>query len=92
MGGLTDALLLTYHITGDVKYLAPVRSMARIALRYADKLAGKKAFPGSEAWCAARMGFLSGTLPKFRLFFHMTQLSITVGEVGPSNLNRPTSF
>jgi hypothetical protein len=67
MGGLTDALLLTYHMTGDEKYLAPIRSMAHIALRYSEKPADNKAAPGSEAWCAARMGFLKGTLSKYRL-------------------------
>jgi hypothetical protein len=67
MGGLTDALLLTYHMTGDEKYLAPIRSMARIALRHSEKPADRKAAPGTEAWCAARMGFLKGTLSKYRL-------------------------
>jgi len=67
MGGLTDALLLTYHMTGDEKYLAPIRSMARIALQYSEKPADKNAAPGSEGWCAARMGFLKGTLSKYRL-------------------------
>ena len=67
VGGLTDALLLTYHLTRDEKYLAPLRSMARIALRHADKRAGGEASPGSEAWCAERMGFLKGTLAKYRL-------------------------
>ncbi len=67
MGGLTDALLLTYHLTGDEKYLAPIRSMARIAMRDAKEPADQKAPPGSEAWCAARLGFLRGTLSKYRL-------------------------
>lgn len=67
MGGLTDVLLLTYHLTGDEKYLAPIRSMARIAIRYAEKPENKKATPGSEAWCAGRVGFLRGTLSKYRL-------------------------
>jgi len=67
VGGLTDALLLTYHLTRDEKYLAPIRSMARIALQHSGKSAGGKAVPGSEAWCAARMGFLRGTLAKYRV-------------------------
>jgi hypothetical protein len=67
MAGLTDALLLTYHMTGDEKYVTPIRSMARIALRYSEKPAAGEAAPGSEAWCAARMGFLKGTLSKYRL-------------------------
>jgi len=67
MSGLTDALLLTYHMTGDEKYLEPIRSMARIALRHAAQRGDGNAAPGSEAWCAARMGFLKGTLAKYRL-------------------------
>jgi len=67
MGALTDSLLLTYHLTRDERYLAPIRSMAQIALKYASRRADKQAPPGSEAWCAARMGFLKGTLSKYRL-------------------------
>jgi hypothetical protein len=67
MSGLTDALLLTYHLTRDEKYLEPIRSMANIALKHAGKPADKNAAPGSEAWCAGRMGFLRGTLSKYRL-------------------------
>jgi hypothetical protein len=54
-------------MTGDDKYLAPIWSMARIALRHSEQRADKNAVPGSEAWCAARMGFLKGTLAKYRL-------------------------
>lgn len=67
MSGLTDALLLTYHLTRDEKYLAPIRSMARMALQHAGKPVGGETIPGSEAWCAARMGFLRGTLAKYRV-------------------------
>jgi len=67
MTGLTDALLLTYHQTRDERYLAPIRSMARLALQYAEQPAGGAAVPGSEAWCAAKMSFLRGTLAKHRL-------------------------
>jgi hypothetical protein len=67
MGGLTDALLLTYHLTQDEKYLEPIRSMAHIALKHTGKSAGEDATPGSEAWCAGQMGFLRGTLSKYRM-------------------------
>ncbi|UCH35859.1 MAG: hypothetical protein JSV65_05760 [Armatimonadota bacterium] len=65
MGAMTDALLLTYHITASEKYLEPIRSMARIRLRHIED--PQKGEPGSEAWCAARMGFLAGTIAKYRL-------------------------
>lgn len=67
MGGLTDALLLTYHLTGDEKYLAPIRSMARLALQFAANPSNARPVPGNEAWCAERMRFLKGTLAKYRL-------------------------
>jgi hypothetical protein len=67
VGGLTDALLLTYHLTRDEKYLTPIRSMAGMALQYAETPADQPPSPGSEAWCARRMGFLRGTLSKYRL-------------------------
>jgi hypothetical protein len=67
MTGLTDALLLTYHQTRDEKYLAPIHSMAGLALRRADQRAGAASAPGSEAWCARRMSFLRGSLAKYRL-------------------------
>ncbi|MFO7903230.1 MAG: hypothetical protein ACQESR_16510 [Planctomycetota bacterium] len=65
MGALTDALLLTYHMTDNEKYLQPIRSMARIRLDYLED--PKQGEPGSRAWCAARMGFLNSTLAKYRL-------------------------
>lgn len=65
MGSLTDALLLTYHMTGNEKYLQPIRSMARIRLEHLENRRQGK--PGSQAWCGARMGFLNGTLAKYRV-------------------------
>ena len=67
MSALTDALLLTYHMTDDEKYLEPIRSMARLRLKHLANPAEGDPEPGSEAWCAGRMGFLSGTLAKYRL-------------------------
>ncbi|MHB9027928.1 MAG: hypothetical protein ACYC9O_04110, partial [Candidatus Latescibacterota bacterium] len=54
---MTKTLLLTYHMTGDEKYLQPIRSMARIRLDYLKNKPGK-IVPGSEAWSAERIGFL----------------------------------
>ena len=64
MGMMTNTMLLTYHITGDQKYLEPIRSMASAQLRYL-KNPTKNPQPGSEAWCAMRMGFLADTLAKY---------------------------
>ncbi len=72
MGALADALLLTYHMTGNDKYLAPIRSMARIRLKYLEQ--GRPAGePGTEAWCASRMGFIGGTIAKYRVLTGNTE-------------------
>ena len=61
-----DTLLLTWHMTGDETFLAPLRSMAAMRLRYLKGTREKTPAPGSEAWCAARLGFLAPTLAKYR--------------------------
>lgn len=71
MALLTDALVLTWHMTGDDLYLEPVHSMARI---YRENR-GKSAEPekGSLEWCANQMYFIRGTLAKYRLLSGDTQ-------------------
>jgi hypothetical protein len=66
MSMMTDSLLLAYHMTGDEKYLAPLRSMAAIRLEYLKDRPKGEPEPGSQAWCAAEMSFLDGTLAKYR--------------------------
>ena len=74
MGLMTHTLLLTYHMTGDGKYLEPIRSMAAARLRFLEKppegaVARRQSDPepGTEAWCARHMGSLSSVLSKYRL-------------------------
>jgi hypothetical protein len=53
-------------MTGDWRYLEPVRAMAKARSGYLrDPVEDPR--PGSEAWCASRMGFLASTLGKYRL-------------------------
>lgn len=66
MSMTTDTLLLTFHITGDKRYLEPIRSMAKIRLKHTRSSGKEQSVPGSEAWCAEQMGFLGGTLAKYR--------------------------
>ncbi len=66
LGMLNDTLLLTYHMTGDEKYLAPLRSMAAIRLAYLKSDPQGSPEPGSEPWCASRLRGLAGTLAKYR--------------------------
>ena len=61
---MTNTLLLASHMTGDDRFLDPVRSMAEIKARYLDNPVSDPE-PGTEAWCASRM-WISGTLAKYR--------------------------
>lgn len=66
MDGMTHALLLTYYMTGNEKYLEPLRSMAQMRREYTrDK--ENKPEPGTREWCAQRMGFMVPTLAKYTL-------------------------
>ncbi|MBS3764549.1 MAG: hypothetical protein KGZ25_14720, partial [Planctomycetes bacterium] len=73
---MTKTMLLTYHMTGEEKYMEPIRSMADIRIRYLDEEQPEKLEPGSAAWCvfsgSPRFGngmkrFLPETLAKYRL-------------------------
>jgi hypothetical protein len=66
MGQMTHTLLLTHYITSEAKYFEPIRSMANARLRYLNSPAKKKPIPGSEAWCASRLGSLSSVIAKYR--------------------------
>lgn len=59
MGQMLHTLLLTWHMTGDEKYLAPIRSMAALRLKYLRNELKGSAGPGSEAWCAAKIDVAS---------------------------------
>ncbi len=66
MGMMTNTLLLTYHMTRDEKYLAPIRSMAQIRL---DSLRNrpKNPPPGSAGWCGAKLGRIADVAAKYKL-------------------------
>jgi hypothetical protein len=66
MGLMTHTLLLTHHMTGDDKYLAPIRSMADIRLRYLSSPPNEEPAAGTEAWCASRLRALAGVIAKYR--------------------------
>jgi hypothetical protein len=77
MSLMTRTMLLTYHMTGNEKYLEPIRSMAEIRMKYLNHPPEGDPEPGSAAWCAlegsprfAGTGmarFLPSTLAKYRL-------------------------
>jgi hypothetical protein len=65
MGLMTDTLLLTWHMTGDEKYLAPLRSMAAIQLKHLKDPPASPPDDGSEAWRAQNMDGLTETVTKY---------------------------
>ncbi|MBN2310469.1 MAG: hypothetical protein JXR94_15960 [Candidatus Hydrogenedentes bacterium] len=67
MGGMLDTMLLTYVMTGNEKYLEPLRSMARIRLEYLEHPPAEEPERGSRMWCASKMAFLRDVLAKYRL-------------------------
>ena len=64
---IPNTLLLSYHVTGDESYLEPLRSMAEIRMRHLENPPKVDPTPGSEAWCARQMDWLTGTLAKLRM-------------------------
>ncbi len=70
---MCNTMLLTYHMTGDEKYLAPLRSMAAIRLEWLEGPRPDAPAAGSKAWCAAQLGFLAGTLAKYKLLSGSTE-------------------
>ncbi len=67
----TNTFLLTYHMTGEDKYLEPIRSMARIRAKHLGQPSAEDPKPGSAAWCAKRMNagqsYFLKSLSKYRL-------------------------
>jgi hypothetical protein len=54
MSLMTHSLLLTYYMTGQEKYLEPIRSMAEIRLKYLNAPPETTPAAGTESWCASR--------------------------------------
>lgn len=73
LNAITDTLLLTWHMTGKDKYLAPIRSMAAIRLNYLKLPPKELPAEGSEAWCASKLSFLAPTLARYRLLTGSTE-------------------
>ncbi|MGE0377490.1 MAG: hypothetical protein AB7I48_29190 [Planctomycetaceae bacterium] len=74
MSLMTSSLLLTYHMTGDAKFLKPIHSMAQLRAEYLAHPPEQPPAPGTKVWCASQMGrFLSDTLAKYRQLTGDTQ-------------------
>ncbi len=81
---LTDALLLTYHMTDDDKYLQPLRSMAAIRLEALTMSSREMPQPGSRQWCGTKLGFLARTLAKYRLLTGSDEFDELLAQDGPT--------
>jgi hypothetical protein len=88
MSIMLDTLLLTYHITGDEKYLAPLRSMAAIRLKWLNQRPCEPAATGSEAWCAEQLGFLVGALAKCKQLTGTSEFDPLLAKEGFSCLSQ----
>ena len=73
MSLMTHTLLLTHHMTGQAKYLEPIRSMADIRLKYLSAPPKNEPVAGTEAWCAARLDSLSSVITKYRFLTGNTE-------------------
>ena len=63
---MAKAFLVAFQVTGDDRYLAPIRSMAAIQRRHLEQPVDD-AEEGSLDWCAARISGLSEVAMKCRL-------------------------
>jgi len=63
---MANTLLLTHHMTGQDRYLEPIRSMGRIRLAYLRRPSAQAPQAGTKAWCAARMGFIDQVAAKYK--------------------------
>jgi hypothetical protein len=80
MDQMTHTLLLTHYITGKAKYLEPIRSVANARLKYLSSPPKKEPAPGTEAWCASRLGGLSSVIAKYRFLTGNTEFDELIGK------------
>lgn len=71
---LNNTLLLTYFMTGNEKYLEPIRSMARIREQYLSS-PDPDPKPGTAQWCGSKLGLLSDTLIKHKFLTGSTEFN-----------------
>jgi hypothetical protein len=77
---MMNTLLLTHHMTGQDRYLEPMRSMGRIRLAYLRQPAPQSLQPGTEAWCAARMEFIDPIAAKYRFLTQKTEFDELIAQ------------
>ncbi len=80
LGVMSTTLLLTWHMTGDDKYLEPIFSMIRIHDEYLASPPKEEPKPGTKAWCAAQLGGIGGVLAKYRFLTGDTTYDEIIGK------------
>jgi hypothetical protein len=73
VSAILETLVLTWHMTGDEAYLAPVRSMATLRLEHLKNPPEEDPTPGSRAWCAARARSVLGAVVKYKFLSGSTE-------------------
>jgi hypothetical protein len=63
---LCDTFLLAWQMTGNERYLEPLKSMATIRRESFEGRGRDAATPGTRPWCGQRLGFIAPTLAKYR--------------------------
>ncbi len=69
---MTQSLVQGWYLTGNEKYLEPIKAMARIRQNYLDHPTPDPE-PGSTAWCGQRMRGLIPALAKIRMLNGTTE-------------------
>ncbi|MCU0915184.1 MAG: hypothetical protein MUC88_11550 [Planctomycetes bacterium] len=94
MNMMTHTLLLTHHMTGDSKYLEPIRTMAKIRLDYLNAPPRDDPAPGTLPWCAARLDGMAEVVAKYKFLTGKTDLDAHTSEVRYTDrvLRLPTLF
>ena len=65
---LADALLLSWNITKEDRYLQPLRSMAKVRREWLKRASDQPdPAPGTRLWAAKNLDGLAGTLAKYKL-------------------------
>lgn len=79
MALMLNTLVLTYHMTGDQSFLAPLRTMAAARLDWIK--AGRPDAPeGSRLWCASKVDQIGGAVAKYRFLTGDTSLDALLRE------------
>lgn len=89
---MLDTLLLTYHMTGDERYLSPLRSMAAIRWQWLNHPGSEPPLPGSEAWCAERLNLLVPACAKYQALTGNREFEALLAREGyPGRTGDPTA-